>query len=125
MARFIEPNNTVMNLIAKAKMPEYQGFLMELFTRSDMPFSFHEPLCNYLYLHGIVEPETIRQPDGRFVNICRFASPFIQDCLYYALSREMVGDRTPILALQPLDDLADVFAGASLDLPALLRRYKD
>jgi len=124
-ARFIEPNNTVMNLIAKAKMPEYQGFLMELFTRSDMPFVFHEPLCNYLHLHGIVEPETIRQPDGRFVNICRFSSPFIQDCLYYALSREVVGDRMPILALQPLDDLADVFSGTSLDLPALLKRYKD
>jgi len=125
MARFIEPNNTVMNLIAKARMPEYQEFLMELFTRSDMQFSFHEPLCNYLHLHGIVEPETIRQPDGRFVNICRFASPFIQDCLYHALSREMVGDRMPILPLQPLDDLADVFSGTSLDLSALLQRYKD
>ncbi len=132
MARFIEPNNTVMNLIAKARMTEYQGFLMELFTRPDMPFSFHTPIHNYLYLHGIVEPETIQQPDGRFVNICRFTSPFIQESLYYALSNELVGDSTPILALEPLDDLADVFNPApqgttegGLDLPALLRRYKD
>ena len=124
-ARFVEPNNTVMNLIAKAKMPEYQGFLMELFTRSDMPFSFYEPLCNYLYIHGIVESETTRRPNGELGEICHFASPFIQDCLYHALSREVVGDRTPILALQPLDDLADVFSGTSLDLPVLLRRYKD
>jgi hypothetical protein len=37
-----------------------------------------------------------------------------------------VGDRTPTLALHPLDDLADVFAPAiGLDLPALLRRYKE
>jgi hypothetical protein len=124
-ARFVEPNNTVMNLIAKARMHEYQGFLMELFTRSDMPFLFHEPLCNYLYLHGIVESETTRRPNGELGEICRFASPFIQDCLYHALSREMVGDRMPILPLQPLDDLADVFSGTSLDLPALLQRYKD
>ena len=124
-ARFAEPNNTVMNLIAKARDLEYQQVLVELFTRSDMPFYFHDPLHNYLYMHGIVEPETIRQPDGKPGKICRFTSPFIQDCLYYALGRELVGDRTPILALQPLDDLADVFEGPSLDLPALLGRYKD
>jgi hypothetical protein len=124
-ARFVEPNNTVMNLIAKAQMPEYQGFLIELFSHSDMPFSFHEPLCSYLYLHGIVASETVRQANGKLGEICRFSSPFIQDCLYYALSQEMVGNRIPILALQPLDDLADVFTGQSLDLPALLQRYKD
>ena len=124
-ARFTEPNNTVMNLIAKARMEAYQGFLMELFTRSDIPFSFHTPLHSYLYLHGIVEPETVQQPNGELAEICRFASPFIQDSLYHALCSDMVGDRTPILALPPLDDLADVFVGPSLDLPALLRRYKD
>jgi hypothetical protein len=31
----------------------------------------------------------------------------------------------PILALEPLDELTDVFASASLNLPALLARYKD
>ncbi|MCP4600501.1 MAG: hypothetical protein GY847_08210, partial [Proteobacteria bacterium] len=38
---------------------------------------------------------------------------------------DMVGDDTPILALEPLDKLLDVFEGPALDLPALLRRYKD
>lgn len=58
--------------------------------------------------------------------VCRFSSPFIQDTLYHALSSDLVGDRTPLLALHPLDDLADVFKPAtSLDLPALLRRYKE
>ena len=37
-----------------------------------------------------------------------------------------MGDRLPILALHPLDDLADVFAAsAGFDTPALLRRYKE
>jgi hypothetical protein len=124
MARFIEPNNTVMNLIAKAKMPEYQGFLTKLFTRADVPFSFHTSQHNYLYMHGIIEPEILKRPSGIFVNLCRFTSPFIQECLYNALSEELVGDNWPLLALEPLDDLADVFSGPELDLPALLGRYK-
>ncbi|MFN8493739.1 MAG: hypothetical protein U0350_39420 [Caldilineaceae bacterium] len=125
-ARFLAPNNTVLNLIAKARMPEYQDFILQLFTHSDIPFAFHEPLQSYLYLHGIIRPETIQLPDGRFVNTCRFSSPFIQDTLYYALSSDLVGDRLPILALHPLDDLADVFAApVGFDLPALLRRYKE
>ena len=37
-ARVFEPNNTVINLIAKARMVEYQGFLVELFSRSDISF---------------------------------------------------------------------------------------
>lgn len=125
-ARFVEPNNTVMNLIAKARIPEYQGFLVKLFTRSDLPFSFHEPMLSYLYMHGIIDSETVRQPNGELEEICRFSSPFIQDTLYHALSSDLVGDDTPILALHPLDDLADVFAtSGQLDLPALLQRYKD
>ncbi|WP_446007983.1 hypothetical protein [Candidatus Electrothrix sp.] len=124
-ARFAEPNNTVMNLIAKARIPEYQPFLLNLFSRSDLPFSFHDPICNYLYLHGIIISETIRNGTGELTEICSFSSPFIQTCLYHALSREILNDRKAILALPPLDDLADVFSGPQLDLPALLQRYKD
>lgn len=124
-ARFVEPNNTVMNLIAKASVPESQTFLIKLFGSNNIPFSFHQTWCNYFYLHGIIEPVSLRQSNGKPIDICRFSSPFIQDCLYYALSDEMVGDEKPLLPLQPLDELADVFAGAFLNLPALLTRYKD
>lgn len=123
-ARFLEPNNTVMNLVAKARLPEYQGFLVKLFTRADLPFAFHDPLHSYLYLHGIIEPATTQHPDGRLSNTCRFRSPFIQDTLYHALSADLVGHDAPILTLPPLDDLADVFDDPhKLDLPALLQRY--
>ncbi len=124
-ARFVEPNNTIMNLIAKARMSEYQDFLVALFSHSDRAFSFHEPKCSYLFLHGIITSETLEQPNGEIGEICRFASPFIQDCLYYALNREVIGESYPILPLQPLDELSDVFAGMSLNLPALLQRYQD
>ncbi len=122
-ARFVEPNNTVMNLIAKARQPEYQSFLIKLFGSTQIPFSFHSPLCNYLYLHGIIEPKSHEQSNSG--EICRFSSPFIQDCLYYALTDEIIGDEIPILPLLPLDDLADVFTDTALNLVALLTRYKD
>ncbi|RLC19554.1 MAG: hypothetical protein DRI57_06875, partial [Deltaproteobacteria bacterium] len=41
------------------------------------------------------------------------------------LTYDLMGDRLPILALEILDELEDVFGGDSLNLPALLRRYKD
>jgi len=124
-ARRLEPNNTVMNLIAKARMEEYQGFLIKLFTNQAMPFYFHDPLHNYLYMHGIIEPEVIREENGKLADLCRFTSPFIQECLYDALGRELIEDRRNVLALHPLDDLADVFNPLVLNLPALLQRYKD
>lgn len=123
-ARFTEPNNTVLNLISKARDPEYQPFLLELFTHADLPFAFHDPLHNYLYLNGILSSETITTARGE-EKICRFSSPFVQECLYDALSREFLADHTQILPLDPLDELTDVFAGDGLNLPALLQRYKE
>ena len=121
-ARFKEPNNTVMNLISKAREPEYRPFLVELFTHSDIPFIFHDPIQNYLYLNGILSSRTETTAKGT-EEICRFTSPFVQECLYDALSRELLADRVPELPLEPLDDLADVFEKNTLDLPALLMRY--
>ncbi|MDM8526569.1 ATP-binding protein [Anaerolineales bacterium HSG24] len=125
-ARYLEPNNTVMNLIAKARDPEYMGYLLELFTKPNIIFSFHNPTHNYLYMNGIIVPETARQSNGKVINLCRFSSPFIQDCIYDALGHDLVS-RSQILAIEPRDDLADVFdpTKKNFDLPALLQRYKD
>jgi hypothetical protein len=124
-ARAVEPNNTLLNMIAKAREPLYQDFLTMLFTMSNIPFFFHQPLHNYLYLHGIIEPSIEISSSGEKQYICRFTSPFVQRCLYDALTHEMIGAEMPILALPLLDELTDVFEGSSLNLPALLTRYKD
>lgn len=55
--------------------------------------------------------------------MCRFSSPFIQKRLYHALSDDLLDDHRSVLVLDPFDELHDVFDGAELDLPALLRRY--
>jgi len=124
-ARSREPNNTLLNMIAKAREPAYQDFLTSLFTTSNVPFFFHQPKHNYLYLHGLIEPTIETSSSGEKQYVCRFTSPFVQRCLYDALSNEIIGPEMPILALEPLDELTDVFASASLNLPALLTRYKD
>ena len=61
---------------------------------------------------------------GEFVETCRFSNPFVQRRLYNALTLDLIGDRTPILTIEPLDTLADVFDKPEIDLPALLERYK-
>jgi hypothetical protein len=123
--RAIEPNNTLLNIIAKARESESQDFLMTLFTTSNIPFFFHHPQHNYLYLHGIIEPAPDTSSSGETQDVCRFTSPFIQRCLYDALSQVLIGSKKPILVLDPLDELTDVFNGTTIDLPALLTRYKN
>jgi hypothetical protein len=123
-ASYVEWNNTVLNLVKKAKS-EYPRQVMDLFSRSDMEFSLDAPWCGYLYLNGIIDSETIRDEAGDYHELCRFSSPFVQKRLYNAFSEDWVRDNLPILALDPLDDLADVFTGPELNLGSLLERYRN
>ncbi|MCP4108200.1 MAG: hypothetical protein GY749_22095 [Desulfobacteraceae bacterium] len=123
-ARLAEPNNTVLNLIAKAQLPEYREILMAVFSQADVPFAFHDPVCNYLFLNGIIESYDVREKSGKVCKYCRFSSPFVQECIHSALGMEMM--RTlPVRALDPLDDLSDVLDVPELNLPALMDRYQD
>jgi hypothetical protein len=119
----IEPNNTVLNLIKKAR-GEYRDHVMALFSRSDILFSFDQDWCNFLYLNGIIDFQEGTDTNDERVWVCRFSSPFIQLRLYNALAHDLFDDRLPALPLDPLDTLADVFAPAGLDLAALLGRYR-
>jgi len=118
-----EWSNNVLNLIKKARGP-YSDYVLELFVKSDLPFSVRADWCGYLHLNGIVDETEMEGPDGKKARVCRFSSPFVQKCLYDAFTMDWVGDRLPILALDPLDTLADVFDKPELDVPALLQRYK-
>jgi hypothetical protein len=121
-ALFSEPNNTVMNMIAKAR-GEHLPRVLELFAKADVPFAIDAEWCNYLFLNGLICSDVV--PDGRGgkLKVCRFTSPFIQKRLYNALCSDLVGDRLPILCLEPLDRLEDVLAGGGFDCPAFLKRY--
>ncbi|KJR40149.1 hypothetical protein MCHI_003963 [Candidatus Magnetoovum chiemensis] len=118
----IEWNNTILNLIKKAKS-RHKGQVMELFSKSDITFSMDKDWCAYLYMNGIIDNETVTDDKGKRVSMCRFSSPFVQERLYNALTADLVGDRLPIPAIEILDGLEDVFGGDRLNVQALLQRY--
>ncbi|KPA14170.1 ATPase domain protein, prokaryote domain protein [Candidatus Magnetomorum sp. HK-1] len=120
----IEHNNTVLNIITKARN-EYKSSVIKLFTDANIHFSFDYDWCNYMYMHGIISYERSGENHKQY-HVCRFSSPFIQTRLYNAFIGEIkeAHDRS-MLALDPLDALDDVTSGSSLKLPALLNRYKD
>jgi len=122
-ALFVEWNNTVLNLVKKVRAG-YVFHVLKLFSDANVPFSLDADWCGYLYLNGVIEPETAIDKDSNSIEVCRFSCPFIQKRLYNALTDDLIGDRLPMLALDPLDDLADVFEGETLNLPSLLDRYK-
>ena len=122
-ALFVEWNNTVLNLVKKVRAG-YVSHVLKLFSDTNVPFSLDADWCGYLYLNGVIEPETSIDKDSNSIEVCRFSCPFIQKRLYNALTDDLIGDRLPMLALDPLDDLADVFEGETLNLPSLLDRYK-
>jgi len=121
-ALFVEWNNTVLNLVKKVRAG-YVPHIQKLFSSSDVPFSLDASWCGYLYLNGVIMPETSVDKNSNQVEVCRFSCPFIQKRLYNALTDDLIGD-LPMLAVEPLDDLADVFEGETLNLPPLLDRYK-
>jgi len=119
----VEWNNTVLNLFKKAGQ-ENIPYILEIFGNSDILFSLRTEWCSNLYLNGIIDYIETVDKEGLTKEVCRFSSPFVQDCLFSALTNDLVGDRLPILAIEPLDTLSDVFDSSELNLPALLERYK-
>ena len=122
-AMTLEWNNTVLNIVKKVRMG-YVPHVLELFSRSDVSFSIDAQWCAYLYMNGVIMPELQTDQSGEKTSVCRFSCPFIQKRLYNALTDDLIGDRLPMLAVDPLDDLSDVFEGETLNLPSLLDRYK-
>ncbi|MCI4626387.1 MAG: AAA-like domain-containing protein [Candidatus Magnetoovum sp. WYHC-5] len=123
-ALMVEWNNTILNLTKKAKV-NYKEYVMNIFANPNVPFIIEKDWCNYLYMNGIIDSKKGVDEFGEEIEICFFSSPFVQEKLYESLAYDIVGDRLPILALDILDDLADVLEGEGINLPALLRRYKD
>ncbi|MBF0102666.1 MAG: AAA-like domain-containing protein, partial [Desulfobacterales bacterium] len=120
----MEWNNTVLNLIKKAKSPDYNEYVIALFSQADIPFQIDMEWCSYLYFHGIIDAKIQMKANGEEESVCIFSSPFVQRRLYHSLTSDIVGDRLPILVLDPLDDLSDVFNSQELNIPALIDRYK-
>src|SRR5262249_27225138 len=95
-ARSAEINNTVLNLVKKARGP-YEAHVIKLFTDPNVPFSVHHDWCLYLYAHGIIDRAPAPEgAAGRAAFVCRFSSPYVQHCLYDSLTEAMFGDDGPL-----------------------------
>ncbi len=122
-ARQVELNNTVLNLVKKARGP-YLSRVVALFTDPNVPFSLDQDWCNYLYMNGIIDDAPAPDDPEGMRRVCRFSSPFVQRRLYGALTDDMFGERGPLLAIEPSDLLSDVFTPDGLCVPPLLERYR-
>ncbi len=116
----VEWNNMFLNLIKMTKK-KYRPQMLEIFARSDIPFKLDADWCNHLYLNGIIDAERYVDERGEELEVCRFSCPFVQKRLYKTLTDDIVGNFTPVLALNPFDELEDVSerAGTEFSCPDL------
>lgn len=112
------PNNTILNIVSKARQTPYRDVVLSLFkTDKPVPFNFDDPLLNFLYLNGVITiaetPETL---------LTKFASPFVQKRLFSYFARELFPNVGTLY--DPFADLSDTITNEMLHLPNLLRRYE-
>lgn len=117
-ATHILPNNTIVNLISKAKQPPYKEFLLEVFTTPEgVEFRYDDPCINFLYMHGVITPESV---DGATYD-AKFASPFVQKRLFHYFAGELFHDLGPLV--EPFAPLEDIMTADVLRIAPLLARY--
>ena len=123
-ATAILPNNTILNLISKAKQPEYKPIVLELFrTDEKMIFRFDDNELNFLYTNGVFDYEEVQgQTDAEFRYYTKFSCPFVQKRLFNHFSYEIfehIG-----APYKPFEDLSDSITDTDLYLKNILRRYE-
>jgi hypothetical protein len=116
-ALYVEPNNTVLNIVKKAK--RYKENILEIFENEQVKFSYDKDWCNYLYMHGIIKP--VRYNNNIF---CRIANEFIHTRIFNALGDDIFENKLIGLLIEPLDELEDVFLPDKINCTGLITRYK-
>ncbi|QTA87566.1 AAA-like domain-containing protein [Desulfonema magnum] len=113
------PNNTVLNIISKAKQAPHREVVLELFkTREVMRFRFDAPRMNFLYMNGVIDRKRIPGSGS----IIRFSCPFIQKRLFNYFSGEIFDYMGQIF--EPFEDTSDTITEEGLNIRNLIRRYE-
>ncbi|HLP60687.1 MAG TPA: ATP-binding protein [Candidatus Deferrimicrobium sp.] len=115
----ILPNNNILNLISKARTEPYQHTVINLF-KTDKPvkFRFDDKDINYLYMNGVIKPETITSDDS-FV---KFASPFVQKRLFNFFSGEIFKEMGQLV--DTFLNVKEIISPDHMDIPAMLALYQ-
>ena len=112
------PNNTILNIISKAKQPPYKEMVLKLFkTEQKQEFTYDDPRLNFLYLHGVIDVE--EQAENFYV---KFASPFVQKRLFNYFAHELFQEMGNLY--EPFEELEDTITNDRLALENLVKRYQ-
>jgi len=119
MASRALPNNTVINIISKAKTEPYRQTVLELFkTDGKIEFRFEKPEFSFLYMNGVISFEKDKE------NLyARFPCQFIQEKLFDHFSDELVKHSSKLL-VDPYIDLTPVINDDAIDIEKLLGLYQ-
>jgi len=123
LASQVEPNNTVMNLISKAQIPENEEVLVELFdTRSKVKFNFDQPELNYLYMNGIIRFEIEESQNRTIQTFAKFTCPFVQKRLFNRFADKLYPNMGKII--EPFENIDSIYNGIDLNIKNLIRRFE-
>jgi len=113
------PNNNILNIISKARTNPYRDTVINLF-KTDKPvkFRFDDKEINYLYMNGVIEPETITGDDS----YVKFASPFVQKRLFNYFSGEIFKEMGQLV--DAFMDVKEVVFPDHMDIPGMLTLYQ-
>ncbi len=112
------PNNTVLNIISKARQEPYKDIILDMFkTAEKIKFKFDQPDLNFLYMNGVIDIE--RTPEKLYV---KFPSAFVQKRLFHYFSDELFDYMGKLY--DPFDPLEDIITLEKLCLKPLFYRYQ-
>ncbi|MBF0396092.1 MAG: AAA-like domain-containing protein [Desulfobacterales bacterium] len=112
------PNNTILNLISKAKQEPYKEMVLELFQCvGEIEFKFHDPNINYLYMNGIIDFELEKQK-----TYAKFSCPFVQKTLFDYFASSIFSYTGPLMP--PFEPLNNVISEEVLNVPNLMKLYQ-
>jgi len=143
------PNNNILNIISKAKMPQYTPLVLDMFkTSKKLLFRYDDSATNFLYMNGVVDHEFVAHASGLFTSeiesgsetphitqthnadhfgaqdelYLRFPSPFVQKRLFNYFSHQLFPrlDRLH----DPFLDLSNIITDTMLHVPNMLRVYE-
>ncbi|MCP5104217.1 MAG: hypothetical protein GY950_12595, partial [bacterium] len=113
------PNNNILNIISKAKKEPYNDTVLELFkTDQKIPFSYRNRRLNFLYMNGVIDREEVNESEY----YVRFASPFVQRCLFDYFSDTIFEQMGRLV--DPFADLDDTITETELNIRGLGKRYQ-
>ncbi|MCP4579459.1 MAG: hypothetical protein GY846_24570, partial [Deltaproteobacteria bacterium] len=114
------PNNSILNIISKAKQEPYRHMVLEMFqTRKKIEFKFDDSDINFLYMNGAVDKEKT----GKKGQYLKFSCPFVQKRLFNYFSHDLFKYMGTLH--EPFEDLSDSITETGLNIPNLMKRHQE